>query len=47
MSDRMKNQVLEMKKDATEEADFISRTIILHDEHVALDDMLREVPRKR
>ena len=43
-SDCMGNQVLEMKKDATEEADFIIRTIILHEERVALEDMLGEVP---
>ena len=42
----MKNQVLGMKRDATEEADLIIRTIILHDEHVALEDMLGEVPRE-
>jgi hypothetical protein len=45
-SDCTENQVLEMNKDATEDADFITMTIIPHEEHVALDDMLGEVPRE-
>ena len=35
-----------MNRDATEDADFITLTIMLHEEHVALDDMLGEVPRE-
>jgi len=46
-SDCVENQVLETKKDATKEADFITPTIILHEERVALDDMLGEVPREQ
>jgi len=46
MSDCVENQVLEMKKDATEDADFITRMIILHEERVALDDMFGEVSRE-
>ena len=45
-SDCTENQVPEMNKDATEDADFITRAIIPHEEHVALDDMLGEVPRE-
>ena len=43
-SDCPENQVLEMNRDATEDANFITLTIILHEEHVALDDMLGEIP---
>ena len=39
-------QVLEVDKNATEDADFITRTIIPHEEHIALNDMLGEVPRE-
>ena len=35
-----------MNSDATKDADFITRTIIPHEEHVALGDMLGEVPRE-
>ena len=44
--DCTENQVLEMNRDATEDADFITRTIIPHEEHVAFDNMLGEVPRE-
>jgi len=46
MSDCVENQVLKMKKDATKDADFITWTIILNEEGVALNDMLREVSHK-
>ena len=45
-SDYPENQVLEMNRDATEDADFITQTIMFHEEHVALDDMFGEVPRE-
>ena len=42
----MENQYPEMNKDATEDANFITLMVILHEEPVALDDMLGEVPCK-
>ncbi len=42
----MENWYPEMNKDATEEVNFVALMIILHEEPVALDDMLGEVPCK-
>ena len=36
----------EMNEDATEDVNFVALMIILHEERVALGDMLGEVPRK-
>jgi len=36
----------EMNEDATEDANFVALMIILHEEGVALDDMLGDVPCK-
>jgi hypothetical protein len=42
----MGNQYPEMNKDATEDANSVTLMVILHEEPVALNDMLRKVPCK-
>ena len=46
MSDCLEDVPKKQNKNATEEANFVTAPVILHDKHVAIEYMLIEVPRE-